>query len=248
MATRLAYITTSWDDGHPLDLRLAELLCKYGLPATFYIPLHNERPVLTPRQVRELSTMFEVGGHTVHHCDLQALPDDLARREIADCKTSLEEIIGGPCAAFCFPKGRFHRHHLAQVRDAGYRLARTVELMSLAMPRVQDGLAMMPTSLQAVPAGFSTFARNSLKRLHPANLIRYVRFCKSNWAATAEAVLDHMLEHGGVFHLWGHSWEIDEMGQWEAVERVFALLAQGKGRAIFAGNTKLGDETSRMNR
>ena len=25
------YITTSWDDGHPLDLRVAGLLAKYGL-------------------------------------------------------------------------------------------------------------------------------------------------------------------------------------------------------------------------
>ena len=32
---RVAYITTSWDDGHPLDFRVAELLAKYGLPGTF---------------------------------------------------------------------------------------------------------------------------------------------------------------------------------------------------------------------
>jgi hypothetical protein len=32
---RVAYITTSWDDGHPLDLRVAELLAKYGLKDTF---------------------------------------------------------------------------------------------------------------------------------------------------------------------------------------------------------------------
>jgi peptidoglycan/xylan/chitin deacetylase (PgdA/CDA1 family) len=235
------YITTSWDDGHPLDLRLAELLCKYALPATFYIPLHNERTVLPAAHVRELSEMFEIGAHTVHHSDLRAVPNDLARREIADCKTALEQIIGRPCTSFCFPKGRFRRRHLAQVRDAGYRLARTVELMSLAMPRIQSGIAIMPTSLQAVPAGFSTFARNSLKRLHPANLFRYVRYQKSNWAATAEAVLKRVLNRGGVFHLWGHSWEIEEMGQWQNVERVFALLAQCKGQAIFVDNTKLAD-------
>jgi peptidoglycan/xylan/chitin deacetylase (PgdA/CDA1 family) len=242
MIPRSAYVTTSWDDGHPLDLRLAELLCKYDLPATFYIPLHNERAVLTPAHVRELSAMFEIGAHTVHHCDLRAVPNDMARREITDCKTALEQIIGHPCTAFCFPKGRFHQHHLAHIRDAGYRLVRTVELMSLAMPRIQGGLAIMPTSLQAAPAGFSTFARNSLKRLHPANLFRYVRYHKSDWAATAEAVLEHVLKCGGVFHLWGHSWEIEELGQWQNVERVFALLAQCKGQAMFVDNTKLADE------
>ena len=37
-------ITTSWDDGHPLDLRLAELLHKYDVPATFYIPVSEKCP------------------------------------------------------------------------------------------------------------------------------------------------------------------------------------------------------------
>jgi peptidoglycan/xylan/chitin deacetylase (PgdA/CDA1 family) len=243
MTPKASYITTSWDDGHPLDLRLAELLCKYSLPATFYIPLHNdEHTVLMPQYVRELSATFEIGAHTIHHSDLRSVPGDLARREISDCKTALEQIIDRPCTAFCFPKGHFRRHHLAQIREAGYRLVRTVELMSLAMPRIQGGIAIMPTSLQAVPAGFSTFARNSLKRLHPANLFRYVRYHKANWAATAEAVLEHVLKCGGVFHLWGHSWEIEEMGQWQNVERVFALLAQCKTQATFVDNTKLADE------
>lgn len=236
-----AYITTSWDDGHPLDLRLAELLHKYALPATFYIPLDNKLPVLTPSQIRELSAEFEIGAHTVHHCDLLTIPENTARREITDCRAKLQQICGRPCTAFCFPKGRYRRCHVRNVREAGYRMARTVELMSLDMPRMQDGVAMMPTTLQAAPAGFTKSARNSLKRLRPANLLRHVLFTKSDWVATAEAVLERILTHGGVFHFWGHSWEIEEMGQWQNVERVFALLAQCEGRARFTDNTGLSE-------
>jgi putative transposase len=36
-----AVVTTSWDDGHPLDLKLAELLKKYDIPATLYMPMDN---------------------------------------------------------------------------------------------------------------------------------------------------------------------------------------------------------------
>jgi peptidoglycan/xylan/chitin deacetylase (PgdA/CDA1 family) len=36
-----AVVTTSWDDGHPLDLKLAELLKKYDVPATLYMPMDN---------------------------------------------------------------------------------------------------------------------------------------------------------------------------------------------------------------
>jgi peptidoglycan/xylan/chitin deacetylase (PgdA/CDA1 family) len=32
------YVTISVDDGHPTDLRTVDLLHKYGLTATFYIP------------------------------------------------------------------------------------------------------------------------------------------------------------------------------------------------------------------
>ena len=34
-------VTTSWGDGNPLDIRLAEILASHGLRGTFYVPLRN---------------------------------------------------------------------------------------------------------------------------------------------------------------------------------------------------------------
>jgi peptidoglycan/xylan/chitin deacetylase (PgdA/CDA1 family) len=34
-------VTTSWDDGHILDVKLSELLKKYNLKGTFYIAPKN---------------------------------------------------------------------------------------------------------------------------------------------------------------------------------------------------------------
>jgi len=243
MLRKAAYITTSWDDGHPLDMRLAELLSRYGLPGTFYTPLYNKGSILTPFELRELSRSFEIGAHTVHHCDLITVSNHVSKLEIEGCKSALEQITGRSCTSFCFPKGHFHRHHLSQVRNAGYRLARTVELMSFAAPRVQNGLALMPTSLQAVPAGPLTFARNSLKRLQPMSLFRYTCNRKSDWAGTAEALLERVILGGGVFHLWGHSWEIEETNQWQNIERIFALLSKHKGQAMYVDNSQLEKET-----
>jgi peptidoglycan-N-acetylglucosamine deacetylase len=241
MVTPPLYITTSWDDGHPLDLRVAELLHKYDLRATFYIPIENELPVLTPSQVRALSAEFEIGAHTLHHSDLLTIPESLTYEEIAGCKTVLEQICSRRCTAFCFPKGHFRRNHLRHVRSAGYRVARTVELMSLDMPRMHSGLAMVATTVQAGPMGFLKVARNSLKRLRPGNLFRHMLYGNSDWVATAERVLEHVLSCGGVFHFWGHSWEVDQMGQWQNLERVLATLSQCKGRAVFTDNTGLTD-------
>jgi len=234
-----AYITTSWDDGHPLDMRLAEILGAYGLPGTFYLPLANVAALLTHPQMRELGRHFEAGAHTLHHCDLLRVPHEVARREILDCKSALEQIVGRPCTAFCFPLGHFRRHHLAYVREGGYELARTVELMSLDRPHLHDGVALMPTTLQAVPTSFVRLARNSLKRRRFGNLLRYLHCRRPDWVATAEVLLEQVIESGGVFHLWGHSWEIDQMGQWPNFRHVCALLAQLRGRATFVDNTTL---------
>jgi len=61
----LKLITTSWDDGHPKDFKIAELLDKYNLQATFYIPKENaEHEVMKEERILELSKKYEIGGHT----------------------------------------------------------------------------------------------------------------------------------------------------------------------------------------
>lgn len=51
-----AIITTSWDDGHLLDLKLAGLLQKYDIPATFYVTIENfERQGMTSQEIREIA-------------------------------------------------------------------------------------------------------------------------------------------------------------------------------------------------
>src|SRR5437868_7395897 len=122
-------ITTSWDDGHPFDLRIGELLNKYGLRGTFYVPRNCEYGVMTEPQIQELSQGFEIGGHTMNHVVLNSAPDGEAREEIADCKTWIEQTTGQACMMFCPPSGKFSPHHLGFVRESGFTGFRTVELL-----------------------------------------------------------------------------------------------------------------------
>src|SRR4051812_36730612 len=67
-------VTTSWDDGDPGDLRLAEELAEFGLHGTFYLCREfNGRPRLSDAQIRELAAIpgVEVGSHTLTHPDLR---------------------------------------------------------------------------------------------------------------------------------------------------------------------------------
>lgn len=215
------------------------MLARHGLPATFYIPRNNSRPVLSDADVRALSHAFEIGGHTIGHRDLNTLSPEQSHAEIAGCRQSLEQITGKPCRSFCFPLGHFRRTHVDQVRDAGFHGARTVELMSLARPRPRHGLPLMPTTVQAVPARMGAFVRNSVKRFRPANLLRYALTRDSDWVATMESILAHALQTGGVFHLWGHSWELEELSQWHNLDRALSILAQCRKSARCVTNGEL---------
>jgi L-malate glycosyltransferase len=233
-------ITTSWDDGHPLDLRIAELLAKHGLSGTFYIPLENTRPTLSPSQIHDLSSAFEVGAHTVHHLPLTTLSKDRARTEITESKRRLQEITGKPCPAFCFPSGRYANVHLKMLADAGYSSVRTVELLSLGGPRAHKELVIIPTTIQAYPQSSAAYLRNAIKRFRykaVRNFVDHRPGC--DWVLAAISLLHLARTAGGVFHLWGHSWEIEETGQWGALERVLSAMGECKEEARCVTNGEL---------
>src|SRR5437016_2462370 len=108
MGIKGKFVSISVDDGHPTDLRTRDLLQKYGLQATFYIPARNaEREVLPPAVVRQLSTGFEIGAHTFNHVALKHLPAEKAWLEIKQGKDWLEDVLGRPVHSFCYPRGKF---------------------------------------------------------------------------------------------------------------------------------------------
>ena len=233
-------ITTSWDDGHPLDLRVAEMLHRSNLQGTFYVPLTADAETMSPGQIRELSASFELGAHTLHHIDLTCVEEHRARHEIVASKSWLEDCTGHPCVMFCPPKGKYARRHLHMIREAGFRGMRTVELVSLDYPRPEAGLLLMPTTLQAFPHGRLCYAKNFARRVAFRNLWLYLLHGRSNnWQDLAQSLLRTALRHGGVFHLWGHSWEIQETAQWKRLEELFQFLGQFTDQAPALTNAQV---------
>ncbi len=225
--TKPFLLTTSWDDGHPLDFRVAELLAKYNLRGTFYIPMEAEGKVMGANEIRQLSATFEVGAHTLHHIELPKVTDVVAQAEVNDSRQWLEQITGKPIPMFCFPRGKYSSRHLTMVGQAGYRGARTVELMSLAPPRRLDDLVLVHTTVQSYPHPAQHYLKNIVQRLALNNFLTYVAYGhRSNWVASAQSLLDACSRSGGVFHLWGHSWEIDQFSQWQQLEEALHLMSE----------------------
>ncbi|MEM8739026.1 MAG: polysaccharide deacetylase family protein [Planctomycetota bacterium] len=235
-------MTTSWDDGHPQDHRLADTLERHGVPATFYLPRTNpldRLPVISEREIRALSDRgFEIGAHTLNHVVLTETDDRTARREIADSKAWVEDVTGRPCVSFSPPNGKHRAHHVDMIRDAGFLGYRSVEVWSVDAPRPRprkDGwstrkdrppLLALPTSTLALPLPAANVLRNLIKRRAGKNLGLYLRHgLRGDWTDHAAALLGQAVKHHGVFHLWGHSWELEDQQQWDRLDRVLSRLA-----------------------
>ncbi len=226
-------ITTSWDDGHLLDFKLASLLQKYNLPATFYVPKSNpERTVMSAAQIKILAKDFEIGGHGLNHASLNSTDRVFLKNEINGSYNWLSNLLGASPQCFCFPGGKFN--HIASdiVLKSGYQLARTTELFSTELTHPTFETA---TTLQAYPHSNQNYTRHLLKRRKWKVFFNWMRTgSEKNLVKLTQQFLDNISMHGGCFHLWGHSWEIEKYNQWNRVEELFKLMQQRSGFSYIA--------------
>jgi peptidoglycan-N-acetylglucosamine deacetylase len=235
-------VTTSWDDGHPADLRVAALLEKYGVAGTFYVPRASQQAVLRSQEIRELSRRFEIGGHTLDHLYLDRLSDSAAAAQISGSGQWIEDLTGNRCRVFCFPGGRYRSRQLAMVRAAGFLAARTIEFLSLKLPRREQDLLLIPTTVQCFPHTLSAYTKNALKRLKVSQFLQArVWQDPQNWPGLANRLFHRALRTNGVFHLWGHSWEIEQHDQWQQLEQFFAAIMPYRSAVRFVTNGQLPD-------
>lgn len=215
------FVTTSWDDGHVLDLKLADILRTYSLKGTFYIAPENREfsqdNLLTDEQILDLSKDFEIGAHTVTHPHLSKVDNATAQYEILESKLMLEKIINKKVTSFCYPAGMYTKRDVMLVKKSGYLTARTVERFhnSLAKPlelgttiHTYDHWSDIPQIVKTVNFNLATFVK----------LFR-------RWDLLAMKMFDTVLTDGGVFHLWGHSWELENRQEWARLDRVCSYIS-----------------------
>jgi len=212
------------------------LLEKYNLKATFYIPLTNpENPVMEKSAMREISRLQEIGCHTLNHIYLNCLNDKDAEYEITECKVQMEEIIGKQVDAFCFPGGKFSERDLMNVKKAGYLFARTTKLMAISNPM----LNLMNTSIQVYNHSSFTLLMHCLLNMNisPIKHTSFFMHYNKNFLKLAENYISSNNDTNSVFHIWGHSFEIEQYNLWSQVEDLFKMLSNYEN-AKFLNNTE----------
>jgi peptidoglycan-N-acetylglucosamine deacetylase len=212
------YVTTSWDDGNELDIRLLKLMNKYGIKGTFYIPIKSDRTNLTKKEIKEISKTQEIGAHTLNHIELANNPYNIQLKEISESKKQMEKITGKPIKSFCYPRGSFDGNSIRAVKESNLKYARTTERFCFKPSKnpLRNG-----TTCQTIIFKADVFKFLKINNFNPLSL-QYV----FNWNYFAEKMFLHAKKTNGIFHLWGHSWEIDEFNQWNKLERFFKFLSK----------------------
>lgn len=206
------YLTLSFDDGTIQDVRLIELLNKYGLKSTFNLNsglfgtkhriIHDNIDVdhteITSDMVHDLYAGHEVAVHTLTHPRLDMCDRDKIIHEVGGDKTALEKLCGYTIIGMAYPGGPFYNDFVIETikQNTGIVYARAVASHhTFAFPR--DLMIWQPTCHQNDPA---------LPEL-------------------ADSFIDAETDENSLFYLWGHSFEFDKYKSWDTFETFCEKIA-----------------------
>ena len=201
-----------------------------GVRGTFYMPIigYDGGHPDGSRRLESITTQgFEIGAHGVSHHTLPKFRGKELKREVSVCKARLEDVLGEPVRMFSYPKGRYSARVVRALKDAGYEGARTTRMMACDL---RFDSFEMPTTLQVFPHKRSAYIKNIVRAGNLRRFCDYVirfRACES-WVELGKRLFDRVLSEGGVWHLVGHSWEIERMGLWDQLREMLDYVSGHK--------------------
>jgi peptidoglycan/xylan/chitin deacetylase (PgdA/CDA1 family) len=197
-------VVTSWDDGAANDLRCAELLEKHGFRGTFFLMKNQaERTEFVSALERR---GMEIGSHTVNHPHGWMIAPEQWAAECLQMRLRLEAALGHPVISFAYPYGYVRAddargdYVLRGVRAAGYLSGRTTRNGNGSVTGYAEPLALVTDAHFLAPP----------ERLAKA------------WERAAA-------QPGGVFYLWGHSYEVASATDWEKFDALLARYGRKAG-------------------
>ncbi len=218
-------LTLSYDDGVVQDMRLIEILNKYGLKATFninsalYLPEDTVRENFYGRmKLSEAQALYKNSGHeiAVHaytHPFLERLDTAEIIYEITEDRKAIERDYGTIVRGMAYPFGTYSDKVVDVLDKCHIAYARTVcSTLNFNFP--DNWLTLHPTC----------------HHKHPELMPLVKRFVEEK----------SRYNHPEMFYLWGHSYEFDNDDNWEVIER-FAEYAGGHEHIWYATNIEVYD-------
>jgi peptidoglycan/xylan/chitin deacetylase (PgdA/CDA1 family) len=222
---KLKAVTFSFDDGVTQDIKLIEILNKYGLKATFNLNSEllglngtlerNGRTVrhdkVNPEKVKEIYNGHEVAAHTLTHPFLPDCTEEEIIKQVEQDRKNLSKLCGYEVVTMAYPcGGENNNDRVAEIirNNTGIKLARTIT--STNNFELQDNLL----------------------RFNPT-----VYYVDDNLENVVDAFLSTDSSSPSLLYIWGHSYEMDaEYITWEKFESICQRLAFHND--IFYGTNK----------
>ena len=222
---KMKAVTFSFDDGTIQDVRLVELLNKYGLKATFnlnsgYLGVRGQEPWrgyvgfdhVSASMVKTLYDGHEVAVHTLTHCALTQQNEETIIRQIEEDRKALEALCGYDVVGMAYPWG------------AGQEPVTGIVRAYTPIQYARTAAQTLDFSVQ----------RENLLMWNPT--IYWI-------SERLEEVVNHFLEIQSnelqLLSIWGHSYELDENLEtidWVKIEKIFQKIS---GQAdIFYGTNR----------
>jgi len=223
---KMKAVTFSYDDGTTQDIKLVELLNKYGLKSTFNInsELLSKRGILQRScgrvahyklhkdDVRSVYEGHEIAVHTLTHSKLPLLENDEVIRQVENDRLNLSELAGYEVVGMAYPCGGVNNDdRVAEIikNNTGVKYSRTIT--SNGSFDLQENLFRFnPTAYHLDFEKMMSLGRDFIE-LKP--------------------------DKPQIFYVWGHSFEMDYASDnWVKLEEFFKLIS-GKDD-IFYGTNK----------
>ena len=219
-------ITFSYDDGVTQDIRLIELLNKYGLKCTFNLnsELLSRKGMLIrngmrishykvhPEDVKTIYDGHEVAVHTLTHPNLTQYDDAEVIHQVETDRLNLSELVGYEVVGMAYPCGGVNNDdRVADIirKNTGVKYSRTI-----------------------TTTGCFDFQEN-LYRFNPTAY--HLDF--EEMMQLGEQFVALQPETPKLFYIWGHSYEMDYSGDyWVKLEDFFKLISNKDD--IFYGTNK----------
>ena len=230
---KLKAVTFSYDDGVRQDIRLVEILDKYGLKGTFNVNtlmfgdgVDSSR--LSSEEVKKY--IFDKGHEIAIHGANHRAPGKQRAigviRDALDCRLGLEELLGAIIRGMAYPDSGIRN---IQVGCADYDKIREclVDLdivYSRTLGGDNDGFELPDDFYAWMP----TAHHNN------ANIFEYIE----KFNAINEDGVYSASKTPKLFYLWGHSYEFDRHSNWDRIEKICEELS-GKEDVWYATNIEI---------
>lgn len=207
-------VTFSYDDGVTQDIRLIEMLNRYGLKGTFNINselLGQENELIRggvavnhtkvkPEEVRSVYQGHEVAVHTLTHPNLTEQSQDEVVRQVEEDRKNLEKLAGYPICGMAYPCGGVNNNDtVAQILKEHTQILYSRTITSTHNFDLQDNL------LRFNPTVY---------HMEEEEMFRL-----------AEEFIALQTDEPKIFYVWGHSYEFDIADTWDRFEQLCKLIS-----------------------